>query len=461
MKQNKWLLRLVSQVSQPLGKVTLTLATLLCSTIPAQAVSFNFTYDPGVSFEYKWAAETAALYWQDILRDDATINIHLDVASSSKLPQGVLGGAIPAFLNNASYSSFRTALTNDRRSSNDFTAVANLPGVSNYNYLEFVANGTYSNNTHWALGVANSTLNFNHAVIKSDITLTTANAKALGLINKHATSLDGTIVLNNLANTNYLWENLRTSTVSANEFDLTTVLIHEMGHILGFVSGVDAVNDTNSNQTSSNLGKYATPLNLFSRDGFFNTDGRLIYGGSSIFTIDGGKTNLGYWSTGADTDLALGYNQGGDGWQASHFKSTYTDAIMNPALSAGMRRNVTSREITFLDAIGWDTRNKTTSDSTLQNLAYNIALNKGNIDQTVSLNNMFNQSRWGGTTTTTTFNQTTELADFLAQQGFFQQGTFWSHLPAESASVPEPTTTAGLFALGLLGLAMHRQKKFN
>ena len=37
-----------------------------------------FTYEPGVSWEYKRAAEFAAYYWEDVFTDDVKVNIHLN-----------------------------------------------------------------------------------------------------------------------------------------------------------------------------------------------------------------------------------------------------------------------------------------------------------------------------------------------------------------------------------------------
>ncbi|MBD2204487.1 PEP-CTERM sorting domain-containing protein [Calothrix sp. FACHB-1219] len=442
MKQKKLVSGLVNQVSQPLGKIIFTIATLLSSTIPAHAANLKFTYGLGVTQEYKSAAEAAALYWEDRLTDDATINIHLEMPDASGLPKGVLGGALPAFVNNISHFNFQNALTNDSLSTNDSTAVNNLPSKGQ-SYWEGFIEGEYASST--------------------TINLTRANAKALKLIDAHSTSLDGVIVMSNLSNSSFSWEKTRTAAVGTNEFDFTSVLLHEIGHILGFVTALDAVKSTNLGDQNY-LKKYVTPISLFSRDTinaqYAPTMATIDYGTDNFFTIDNGKTNLGFLSTGQDTSIVTPWGQG-DGWQASHWKSNI-NALMNPALAPGVRRDAVSRDITVLDVIGWDIDSTPDwSTSYLVSQGTTNASTIGNTANTVSLDQMFKQSRWGGTTTTTTFNQNMKLTDFLAQEGLFQKGTFWSHMPAESTSVPEPTTMAGLFTLGLLGLAMGRQKKFN
>ncbi|MEO1377093.1 MAG: PEP-CTERM sorting domain-containing protein [Cyanobacteria bacterium J06635_10] len=74
---------------------------------------------------------------------------------------------------------------------------------------------------------------------------------------------------------------------------------------------------------------------------------------------------------------------------------------------------------------------------------------------------MLNQSGWGGGSSGSPFGQDMDLAGYLAQEGFFQKGTFWSHIATETVSVPEPTSTVGLLGFSLLGLGLRRTRKSN
>ncbi|MEO1432001.1 MAG: NF038122 family metalloprotease [Cyanobacteria bacterium J06633_8] len=392
--------------------------------------------------QYKNAAEAAALYWEDRITDNATVNIHLYMPNASNRPANVLGGALPGFVNNINYSDFRNALTNDRSSSYDYTAVNNLP---NYGSSSWIA---YFENT---------------ALTSNKINLTRANAKALGLIHKHHNDLDGVIVMSDLSNSSHNWKANRTYSVGSSNFDYTSVLIHEIGHILGFVSAVDSIDASNINDHQRKL-NYTTLFNLFTMS--HRTQNKSIktsitYGEDLFFSIDGGQTNLGYLSTGQDTNL--GYFGRGDGWQASHWKHNI-NAILNPGLSTGARRDAIARDLKVLDVLGWDIDyNPDWSTSQIVSRGKTNASNLGNTDNNYAIEKMLNQSRWGAGSGSSTFHQGIDLADFLVQEGLFQMGgsTLWSHMPVEAASVPEPSSMMGLVGFGLLGLGLRRKRTSN
>lgn len=445
--------------------ITLALAstTIISHTLPAQAVTFNFTYDTGVTYEQKIAFEFAGRYWADYLSDDATVNIHVDFASSSKLPKGMLGGSIPAFVNNLSYNSFWNALNNDRQSQFDYTAVSNLSSSTQWQSI-------FQNLQQETLTLSNNT-----------ITLTQANAKALNLIDKNSTALDGVIILNELDNTGYGWANSGYTSTSVNSwytkpFDLYSVAVHEIAHILGFVSSLDGINAKNYNDLDLRK-KLFTPFDLFRYSDSSKTQGLsdLSNSNASYFSIDGGISNIGYLSTGQDTSIK------GDGFQGSHWKN-YTNSIgvMAPALRVGAVREADERDLNVLDVIGWNRKSRIYSNnyytldsqiqyaniwanSTLNSQAQYAAVWAKEVNRNVDITNMLNLNRWGGSSTTSTLNQTQDLVDILAQEGIFEMGGFWDTIDEQEnvTSVPEPANNAGLIGIGLLGLIGLKLKKFS
>lgn len=136
--------------------------------------------------------------------------------------------------------------------------------------------------------------------------------------------------------------------------------MHEIGHILGFVSGVDdpgwltAVVDNQNNGTKidGKKLKFTTVLDMFRYSSSSTAQGRIdlsINGDNKYFSIDGGYTNLANFATGKETSL------GSDGEQASHWKHQDNPlGIMDPILNAGQRRQISNLDKKAMDVMGWD-----------------------------------------------------------------------------------------------------------
>lgn len=325
--------------------------------------NFNFSFDPGTTLQQMVGFEMAGRYWSAFLNDNTSLNIHVGV--SSELGRNVIGGALPGMRASQSYSGYRNALDHGSKSADDVTALNHLAFGSS-----FTAGFSTVDNGFWRTRVeSRETLNMTRAVAKAaGLSLTDGN-----------TALDGYILFSNLSDATtstgqaVRWSYDYTgSSIAANTLDFLSTAVHEIGHILGFVSGVDQpgwislVNDAirvaraTDNFTSSTTYidtmrdrlSYINPLDLFRYNANTAQMGviDMAYGvrnTANLFSLDRGRTQLAAFSTGADTA------NGGDGYQASHWANG-THSIMNPTLALGSRRTVAPLDLLALDVIGWD-----------------------------------------------------------------------------------------------------------
>lgn len=278
----------------------------------------------------------AGNYWSSHFTDDITVNIDIDYPA---LGAGILGQASSVNVA-ANYADVRTALIADASSSDDAIATAHLPGGPSLSFLT-------NNEATGATEVDN-----NGTANNSVLDVTRANAKALGLagVGANDSGLDSSISFSS----NFSWDFNRADGITAGQYDFVGVAIHEIGHALGFESGVDIVDYVsypNGPYGVTELDNYRvfSVLDLFRR-GQRNGGGLdLAYGGTGAntpyFSLDGGSTALGTFSTG---------NYNGDGRQASHWKDNLGLGIMDPTLSAGILAVVTALDLQAIDAIGFN-----------------------------------------------------------------------------------------------------------
>ncbi len=302
-------------------------------------VTFNFSYAPGTTLEQMVGFETAGRIWSSYLKDDVTINLHVGV--SSDLPAGTIGGALPGIHAYQRYENWRTQLANDRTSADDQSAFLHLQPDK---FTALIRGYKVDNN---------ETLN-----------MTRANAKALGMLPAQDTALDGYVVLGSLSwRSPFSWSyDYTLGPDSSQALDFLSTAVHEISHVLGFVSGVDkpgwltevaSASDFYASLTG-HLG-HATPLDMFrfsaasrSQAGSGDSWIDLSVGGNPYFSVDGGWSSVGQFSTGKDMRRL-----GGDGYQASHWKQG-TMGVMNPTLGLGSRMLVSDIDLRAMDVIGWD-----------------------------------------------------------------------------------------------------------
>ncbi|MEO1386371.1 MAG: NF038122 family metalloprotease [Cyanobacteria bacterium J06634_6] len=200
-----------------------------------------------------------------------------------------------------------------------------------------------------------------------NVSLTKAQAKALGLLSPQESGLDGVISINSSVN----WDLDQDDGIDRDKYDVATVLQHEIGHVLGLVSGVDALDylyssggADDANLDDSSGFSYLTPMDFYrytSESADLDVADLTLGGDGKYFSLDGGKSivrdqygRAAYFSTGsAAVD--------GDGYQGSHWKegNNYPLGVLNPTLKKGRANSISALDLTLLDVVGWDLENST------------------------------------------------------------------------------------------------------
>ena len=301
----------------------------------SQAVTFNFRPEAGTSQAAINGFTEAGNLWSNILTDNVTINI--DIAFKS-----LNGNAIAntkETKEKVSYTDFRNALTADATSSEDATAIANLPMGSSFD-LWINLTGDNPNGA----GSLTPYLDNDGSENNSTIRLTTANMKALGLATTQLS--DSSISFNR----NVSFDFDRSDGISTGSYDFVGMAAHEIGHALGFISGVNIL-DYNANNLSNSL-TYVNSLDLFrfSADSYNQGKNTLDWTADTrekYFSLDGGTTVM----------VADAFSTGllhGDGYDPGHWKNNSNLGLMNPTAGTGQLLSIASLDIQAVDVIGWN-----------------------------------------------------------------------------------------------------------
>ena len=332
------------------------LATAVAATIVSsysQAAVINLIDVGGVTGS---AAEkgfqAAADYWGKMFTNDAVINLSVRFAA---LNPGVIGST------GSSRQDFLVQewadRTNATKSNSTLDQTAVLPTTTQAIFgVDSIINGLTAgvdvngNND-------NSTASLDGKYASAVLYANTAVVKAVGGTAAYASNnpnqFDGSMTFSST----FAFDFDPTNGISAGTFDFLGVAIHEMGHALGFVSGVDFL-DVYGGPNGPGYGALGYDLNdtsIFSALDMFrySAPGVVDYrpGANSYFSIDGGTTALmgGYMSTGR-------YN--GDGQQASHWKEEPNCGvglgIMDPTFCYGQMGEITGLDLAAFDAMGWN-----------------------------------------------------------------------------------------------------------
>ena len=246
----------------------------------------------------------------------------------------------------------------------DQTAV--LPTLNAQGGASFVTNGARADgNNDTAIQVYDDGTSHSSQVLY----LNTSVQKAVGIYNGPANQRDGNVTFS----TNFSFDFDPTDGITAGKMDFIGVAIHEIGHALGFVSGVDFLDAYGypNGPGAGTLGYDLNDTSIFSALDMFRYSNDpnnlapgagptrdLTVGTASYFSIDGGLTQVG-----ADSRFSTGaYN--GDGRQASHFKDTASAqggcsgfkqlGILDPTFCYGEMGVVKGLDLAAYDAMGWN-----------------------------------------------------------------------------------------------------------
>lgn len=333
-------------------------AVLALAASPASAATIVLNNLGGVeegTAAYK-GFNIAADFWSQRLTNDVTIVLDVGFralgpnilgqtrSSSAVVPIDVVQGQIKALGN----------------SQIDAVAGANLPvlnpGVYGVGALDVLTSGyrlPTGEGVDTSVRVFDNDLGANNSFLDAN----TANLKALGFTGFGAAA-DGGIEFSN----QFKFDFNPGDGIAADSIDFIGVAVHEIGHALGFVSGVDVydilgtpngllMDDPDFGLINLNDYAVASVLDLYRYSA--GPGGAVLdwsVGGNPFFSIDGQTAyGGGYYSTGS-------FN--GDGRQASHWKDNVPGlsslGLMDPTVAYGQMGKVSSLDLAAFDAIGWN-----------------------------------------------------------------------------------------------------------
>lgn len=325
-----------------LGTYRILLCTALAAAWGAFArdagagVVFNLTYASGMDSQAVAAFQQAADRWSAILDNPITVNINIAFSPLS----GQTLGSTNTIKQLSTYTAFQTALASHATSADDARAVASLPAGASFGML---INRTYENPN--GIGSAIPYLDNNESINNSYIRMTTANAKVLGLRAANDSRTDASITFSS----SYAWDFNPADGIDPAARDFVGAATHEIGHALGFVSGVPMLDS--GGLYNEDFYNYVAPIDLFRFSADSTAEGVIDWTADTrakYFSLDGGATSLGGFATGTKY---------GDGRDASHWKEAIAPdlplGILDPTLALGELMTIAPLDEQAFDVLGY------------------------------------------------------------------------------------------------------------
>jgi hypothetical protein len=345
----------------------------LCLAIlqaPSLCFALSIEFDYGLGFPVgspaRAALEQAASAWETVLADPVTVRVQ--AAFGSTTPYTAF--AVPSDLPQYDYASVRQALVQDRTSLQDVRAVTSLETGLSFNFIIDPIPNTGSRDPQQQ---GYRLLRGGNSSLETSLRVYPANAKALGVPVLSQPHLDGFITFDENPG---VFDFERADGIKPGRVDFVGVAQHELGHVLGFDSGVGFVDSVLCHPTDKACAQpvqtlaqvkeqtYFMPLDLYrysplSREltvdlGVPVRDlsvTAIRFGPDTFqtryFSLNNGATEIAQFSIG---------EVHGDGFQEGHWKIR-TPALMAPGGQfSGRIQNISVLDLFAFDAIGWDVR---------------------------------------------------------------------------------------------------------